>query len=131
MAKAGARVLVFGNPMLREDSMPLKLMHRLGERFPDIKFVEFDPNDDLEREGKELNIIDCVQGIKKVMLITDIEKVMTPKIYSMHDYDLGHSLKLLKKFGYVDNIRVFGVPMKMDENKAFKQLSGLISATLS
>jgi len=131
MAKIGAKVLVFGNPMLKEDSVPLRLLGRLQKRFPGIEFVEFDPNDDLEKEGRMLNIIDCVQEIRKVTLITEIDRIISPKIYSMHDYDLGYSLKLLKKFDYLDSVRIFGVPMKMGEDKAFEQLTALISATLS
>lgn len=117
--------------MLKDDSVPLKLLGRLGRRFPKVEFIEFDPNDNLENEGRDLNIIDCVKGIRKVTLITDIDKVVTERIYSMHDFDLGYSLKLLKKFGYLDSVKIFGVPMRMKEDKAFEQLEAMISATLS
>ena len=40
----------------------------------------------------------------------------------MHDFDLGYSLKLLKKLGYIDSVKIFGVPMKIKEDEAFKQL---------
>ena len=129
--KGVTKVLIFGNLILKQDSVPLKLLGRLQNEFPKIKFIEFDPNDDLEKEGRQLNIIDCVQSIKKVTLITEIDKVVTSKIYSMHDFDLGYSLKLLKKFNYLDNVRIFGVPMNMGEDKAFNELVPLIRATLS
>lgn len=116
--------------MLKEDRVPLRLMPRLAKRFPVIEFKELDPNDELENEGRVLNIIDCVQHIRKVTLITDIDQIETPKIYTMHDFDLGYSLKLLKKMGYLDSIRIFGVPMKMREGQAFNQLVELIGATL-
>jgi hypothetical protein len=128
---SGKKILVFGNPMVDVDSLPLRLLDRLREMLPEFEFREFDPNDNLEKEGRDLNIIDSVEGISRVTLITDIDKIRTAKIYSMHDYDLGYSLKLLKKMKYIDSVRIFGVPMKIREREALAQLAELIRATLS
>ena len=73
---------------------------------------------------------DTVQGAKKVVLITDIDMIQTSKLYSMHDFDLGYSLKLLKKLGYIDSVRIFGVPMRIGQKDALEQLVTLIGATL-
>jgi len=127
---ARPKVLVFGNPMVKEDSLPVRLIGRLRERFPGIDFKEFDPSENLEEEGRELNIVDAVEGIMKVALITDIDVIRTQKAVSMHDFDLGHSLKLLKKLGYIDRVKIFGVPMKMEEEKALEQLCALIRSNL-
>ena len=35
------KILIFGNPIVKEDSMPLKLKAKLENRFPDIEFKEF------------------------------------------------------------------------------------------
>lgn len=120
------RIYVFGNPLVKEDSLPLKLIDKLRKEFPSLEFKEFDTVEDLELE-KELNIIDTVKGIKKVELIEDIDKIITDKIYSMHDFDLGYNLKLLKKMKMIDKVRIFGIPMKMSENKAFLELCKLLS----
>lgn len=125
------KFLVFGNALLRQDSLPLRLLSRLRARFPEIEFKEFDPNENIESEGRNLNIIDTVEGIKKVTMITSIDRIQSPKIYSMHDFDLGYSLKLLKKLGYLDSVRIFGIPMGASEGKAFKQLEREIIASLS
>lgn len=124
------KVLVFGNPILRQDSLPIKIIDKLREKFGWIEFKEFDPNENLEKEGKELNIVDVVEGIDKVVLITDIDSIKTSKVYSMHDFDLGYNLKLLKKLHYIDNVKIFGVPMKIKEKDAIEQLEPLIKATL-
>lgn len=116
--------------MLKEDSLPLRLIPKLREQFPNISFVEFDPNDNLEKEGRNLIIIDCVQGIRSVKTITDIDKIVTQKVYSMHDFDLGYSLKLLKKLGYLKSVIIFGVPMKADEKVALMQLTNIIKTNL-
>lgn len=132
MGKESAhKVLVFGNPMVGRDSMPLRLLDKLRNAFPELEFKEFDPNDNLEKEGRQLNIIDTVEGIRHVTLITDIGSIRTAKIYSMHDFDLGYSLKLLKKMKYLDSVKIFGVPMKIKEDEALEQLGELIRANLS
>ena len=117
--------------MLVQDNKPIRILPKLVKNFPEIDFVEFDPNENLEEEGDTLNIIDTVEGIKKVVVITDIEQIERHKIYSMHDFDLGYNLKLLKKMGYLKSIRIFGVPMKISESEAIKQLSSSIRAILS
>jgi hypothetical protein len=117
--------------MLAQDSIPLKLLGKLKKAFPELEFKEFDPNDNLEKEGRQLNIIDTVEGIKRVTLITDIDSIRTARIYSMHDFDLGYSLKLLKKMKYLDSVKIFGVPMKMKESEALAELCELIRASLT
>jgi len=121
---------VFGNPLLEQDSLPLKLLPKLKKEFPQIVFKEFDSVEDLQAEGRSLLIIDSVQGIKKVQLISNIDSIITEKIYSLHDFDLGQSLKLLKKMNMIDEVNIFGVPMKMKEQEAFSQLKKLIKSTL-
>ncbi len=125
------KVLIFGNILLKNDSLPLQLMDDLAEKFPGIEFKDFDPNENMDEEGREINIIDTVEGIEKVMLITDIDTIKINRILSMHDFDLGYNLRLLKKLGYVDRVRIFGVPMKIKKKDALKQLEELISANLS
>lgn len=118
-------IYVFGNPLVKEDSMPLKLIDKLKRKFPSFQFKEFDTVEDLELE-KELNIIDTVKGIKKVELIEDIDKIITDKIYSMHDFDLGYNLKLLKKMKMIGKVRIFGIPSGMKEKEAIKELCDVI-----
>lgn len=122
-------VYVFGNPLVREDSLPLRLIERLKKEFPSLQFREFDVVEDLEIE-KELNIIDTVKGIKKVELIEDIDKIITDKIYSMHDFDLGYNLKLLKKMKMIEKVRIFGVPADMSEKEALKELCDAINKSI-
>jgi len=122
-------IYVFGNPLVKEDSLPLKLIKKLRKKFPSLEFKEFDTVEDLDFE-KELNIIDTVKGIKKVELIEDIDKIITNKIYSMHDFDLGYNLKLLKKLKMIDKVRILGIPMKIDEEEAFRELKELIKSNL-
>jgi 8-oxo-dGTP diphosphatase len=115
-------IYVFGNPLVKRDSLPLKLIDRLRKKFPSLEFREFDTTEDLELEG-ELNIIDTVKGIKKVEIIEDIDKIVSDKIYSTHDFDLGYNLKLWKKMGMIDKARILGVPSSMKDEDALEQLT--------
>jgi hypothetical protein len=124
------KFLVFGNPIVAADSTPLRIIGKLRERFPGIEFREFDPNENLENEGRNLNIIDTIEGIDRVMLITDIASIKTQRVYSMHDFDLGHALKILKRLNYIDGVRIFGVPMGMGEKEALVQLTAAIRSNL-
>lgn len=54
----------------------------------------------------------------------------TGKIYSMHDFDLAVTLKLLKKLKLLDSVRIIAVPMGYDGEKAMEEVSAFIS-TLS
>jgi len=122
-------IYVFGNPLIKEDSMPLKLINKLKKEFPSLQFKEFDTVEDLDLE-KEMNIIDTVKGIKKVELIEDIDKIVTERIYSTHDFDLGYNLKLFKKMKMIDKVRIFGIPSKIKEKEALEQLKKLIITNL-
>lgn len=124
------KILVFGNPLVEKDRLPLELMKELQEEFPSIEFKEFDTAEDLQNEGIELNIIDAVEGIKKVELITDIDSLQTSKIFSLHDFDLAYTLKLLKKMKMIDNVKIFGVPIDTKKEIVLKQLKELIKSSL-
>lgn len=126
------RILVFGNPLVKEDALPLELLPDLQREFPNLEFVEFDAAEDLEKEVRdgELLIIDSVKGLDRVRLITDIGCISTSKIYTMHDFDLGMTLKLLKKMGMLKGVKIFGVPTSYGKKKAMKELKKLLGKFL-
>lgn len=123
-------IYIFGNPLLPLDNLPLKLAPQIKELFPEVDFIIADPSENLKPINGELIIIDTIEGIKKVTLIDDLEKIRTKKIYSLHDFDLGFNLKLLQKIGKLKKVKIFGMPMKIDEQEALKQLSDLISKNI-
>jgi Ni,Fe-hydrogenase maturation factor len=125
------KILVFGNPFIEADSLPLRILPKLRAAFPEIEFKEFDPSEELHEEGRDLIILDAVQGIEKVILISDTRQLNTdtPR-YSLHDFDLGISLKLLKKMDLIDSVKIIGVPMNISEEVAFKEVSVAIKSNL-
>lgn len=120
--QTGVRVYLFGNPLLPFDSLPLRLAPRLQAALPEFEFIVADPNENLKPVDKELLIIDTIEGINEVMIIDDIDKIKTESIYTLHDFDLGFNLKLLKKIGELEKVKIIGVPMEGDEKKIFKQV---------
>lgn len=115
-------IYIFGNPLLPFDSIPLELAEELKKEFPKINFEIKDPNENLKPCNKELIIIDTVEGIDRVMVFNNIDKIENSPKYSMHDFDLGFNLKLLQKIGELDKVTIFGVPMKIKKQAALKQL---------
>jgi Ni,Fe-hydrogenase maturation factor len=106
--------------------LPIKLAPELQKKFPEIDFVVTDPNENLKPENSELYIIDTVRGIKKVEIITDLNKIQLNRIYSAHDFDLGFNLKLLQKIGKLNKVVIFGVPSKTKKQKALEQIASKI-----
>src|SRR3989344_9095784 len=95
-----------------------------------LKGIEFvkctGPDFLLGLDEKEIIIMDAVRGIKKTAIIGDIGKIKPTKTATMHDFDLGTVLKLLKETGQLKKIKIIGLPMDGDENKIKKELAGLL-----
>jgi hypothetical protein len=124
------KIFVFGNPLVKEDNMPLKLVGPLSKEFPGIEFREFDPNENMEELGTNPVIIDTVMGIDKVEIITDIDSIKNPPRVSAHDLDLGTNLKLLKGVGLIEGVNILGVPGNISGKEALKQLKEAIKNVL-
>lgn len=119
------RVLVFGNPLMREDNLALKLIPKLRKEFSnnkDLDFVEFDSTEDLHKQGRNLIILDVAEGVEEVEIIEDLDRLSTGKRYSMHDFDLSYNLKILKRIGILKSIRIIAIPQFMDEELAFEEV---------
>lgn len=120
------KILVFGNPLVKEDSLPLRLLPQLRKNFPSVEFKEFDAIEDLQNEGRNLLILDTVKGIRKVCIL-NLNSIKLDKIYSLHDFDLGYNLMLLKKLNLIDNATIIAVPMNMDKRKALNQIQLILT----
>jgi Ni,Fe-hydrogenase maturation factor len=130
--KAGKiKILVFGNALVTGDSLPLRLMPALRRRFRSVEFVEFDAAESLESEGRDLVILDTAKGPDRVVLLEGIDKVETGKIHSMHDFDLALTLKIMRKMGLLDSVRIIAVPAGYPQKKALEETCALISAVIS
>jgi hypothetical protein len=106
--------------------MPLQIISYLQKEFPEIEFKELDGIDEIQKEGRELFIIDSVQGLKKCTVLKDMSMLETKKPISIHEFDLAQNLKLLRKIKAINNATIIGVPMKMGKEKSFDQVCKII-----
>jgi hypothetical protein len=122
------KVLFFGNPLVEEDSLLHRIMPELEKAVPAAEFIEADGSE-LPAE-RELNILDVAEGIRDVMLIDDVDKLRTERIFSMHDFDLAQNLKLMKRHGLLEKVNIIAVPSGMAEKAAVEGIKKALSATL-
>jgi Ni,Fe-hydrogenase maturation factor len=124
-------ILIFGNPLLPNDNLPIRLIPDLQNLFPNHNFIHIDPSENIEEYGINLTIIDTIQDINKIKIITlktheDFQKIVLPKSLSMHDFDLSINLKLLKKLNKIDSVKIIGVPMEAEQEYALKHIAKII-----
>ncbi len=125
------KVYVFGNLLIEKDSLPIRLIPLLKKEMPKFEFIEMDPSEEINPENKNLTIIDTVIDINEVVLLNDIKKIETQKICSLHDFDLGYNLKLMKKFGMINKVNIICVPEKIEEKKAVSEIKKIITSLFS
>lgn len=118
------KILVFGNNLVKEDSLAIEILPKLKELFPKIEFIETDGIENLE--GSPI-ILDVVENLKKARLIS-IDEIKTDKICSMHDCDLAFNLLLLKKINKINNATIIGIPQEGDKKQVIEELKQIISS---
>ncbi len=124
------KIYVMGNLLVEQDSLPIKILPDLKKEIPNFDFIELDPSEDFPKQ-KTITIIDTVLDIKKVTLVKEIDKIQLEKICSLHDFDLGYNLKLMKKFDIIETVNIIGVPVNIKEKEAIKQIKELITNLFS
>ncbi len=122
-------IYVFGNLLVKDDSLPLEIIPSLQKIFPKIEFEIADPNENFPPGGeKDLIIFDIVKEIKrpKIFSLNDLQK-LSRSPNSPHDYDLGMHLLLLKKLKKIDTVKIIGVPSWYDRTEMVQELKNIIS----
>ena len=122
------KIYVFGNSLLKQDSLALSTAKRLEKEFPKIKFVYLDPNEEIKE--KNLLILDVASGIKKVSLIKSLNQLDLGKKISPHDFDLAFSLKLMKKVGLIKKIEIMAIPIGYNQKKAYEEVKKYLQKIL-
>lgn len=105
-------VFIVGNPLVKKDSMPLKIMPLLQKALPQFEFVFFESTRMDIPQKTDLVFVDTVEGAKEVMVLEGVSRIQEIKACSLHDFDLGTQLKLLGKFGLLGKVKIIGVPEK-------------------
>lgn len=101
-----SRIFVFGNEFLEEDSFA----HDVAVHLSGVRIVPCrSPDDLLDAEGK-ITILDVVKGIHEPLLVTDIAQLKTRNIMSLHDFDVGFFLTLMREMGEEKEVAIIGIP---------------------
>jgi Ni,Fe-hydrogenase maturation factor len=118
-------IYVLGNPLVEEDSLPLRLLPELKKKFSNIHFIELDPTETFPEE-EHFVIIDTILNTEKAVLLNNIDKIQFQTQFSLHDFDLGFNLKLMKKLGKIKDISIIGLPPQIDPKEALEQIGKII-----
>ncbi len=136
------RIFIFGNPDLEIDSLPLKILPILKEKFKDVEFEVKDANEEwaipsFEKDDRpnqaglgfreELMVIDTAVGIKEVTVFEDLEKFAKVPRLSMHDFDALTNLRFLWKLGKIKKIKIIALPPDISEVEAIAEISKIIT----
>ena len=105
------KVYTFGNEFLEKDSLAKTIVDEI--KVDGIEFVKCDGISDIFLE-KDIIILDVVEGINDVILIEDTNQLKKFNIMSLHDFDLGFFLKLMKEMKQLKKVKIIGIPMKGD-----------------
>lgn len=118
---------MFGNPVVEKDSLPLRLLPKLRKRFPTIQFIEADPTELLDYKG-DVWILDAAEGIQEVTILDDLSKLDLPVRFSVHDYDLAMDLAILRKTGKLGKVNIIAVPTGMQQQRAFRGVTQILTS---
>jgi hypothetical protein len=103
------KLYVFGNEHLEDDKLSREVSKYLG----DCKIVHCrSPDELLEAEEDEILILDVVKNIKEPIIIDDISQIRINKMLSLHDFDVGFFLNLMKNMGINKKIKIIGIPQQ-------------------
>ena len=121
-------ILCFGNPYLKDDSLAVRIADYFAEHpIKDIKFIKcVAPDEVLNYTDKEFFILDVVKDLKEPRLFDNIDQIEANNLVSLHDFDLGFFLKLMKETGKIEKVRIIGIPMKKDVKEVKDDILRLI-----
>jgi Ni,Fe-hydrogenase maturation factor len=91
-------------------------------QFPDIEFIELDPNENWDIPDPFL-IIDTVQGIPDIRIFRGLKEFDAAPAVSVHDFDALFNLRYLEKLGKLKRVVIVGVPPGVNENAALTDVS--------
>lgn len=111
------------------DSLPLKMLSELRQKFPKIEFVIKDPNEEIDFP-EEVIILDTAVGISDVTIFDDLKKFAAVPRVSMHDFDALTNLRYLQKLGKIKTVKIIAVPF-VDEKTTLSDLADRVVEILS
>ena len=113
-------IYVFGNEYIEQDSLAKRLASCIGTRLNIVYCTS--PEQILDSEEKEILMLDVVKNIRKPIIIKDASQIKSSKMISLHDFDLGFFLNLMKALGIKKKIKIIGIPPKGNISEIAKEV---------
>jgi len=117
------RVLVFGNPYLKYDSLAVEIAKEL--KTENVEFITCTSPEQIMQEKFDY-IIDVVEGIDEIKVFDNLKLLNPHRMFSLHDFDITFFLGLMERLGKVDKVKIIGIPMDYDKEKAKKKVREII-----
>ena len=114
------KVYCFGNEFVKDDALAKEIVNDIS--LPNVQFIKTDRPEVILEEKDKIVILDVVKGIKELTIITDIDSLKDRNIVSLHDFDLGFFLKLMKTAGTIKDVHIIGLPISGDKQLLTEQV---------
>ena len=106
------KISVLGNPDLKEDNAAIKLIPWLKRKYPGVEIKIEDPSGGMiPPKAGEWLIVDACEGIDKITEFEDLDKFEALRRVGVHDYEVMTELKLLKKLGKINKLKILAIPI--------------------
>lgn len=116
------KILSLGNEFIAEDSLAKKISDSLPDDFDIINIKDSFQLMDTLNKMKNPIIIDVVQNLKKVQIIS-VNDLRNDSILSAHDFDAGYVLKLIGK-----ECKIIGIPSEGNFDEIRKEVLEILKA---
>ncbi|MFH1589445.1 MAG: hypothetical protein ABIB43_02675 [archaeon] len=118
------RILVFGNPYLKDDSLAVEIAKEL--KIKDVEFKMCVSPEEIMQEKFDY-IMDAVDGIDEIKVFDNLKLLNPHRMFSLHDFDVTFFLSLMERFGKVEKMKIIGIPLGFDKEKAKKKIQSMLT----
>lgn len=125
-------LLAFGNPYLEDDNLALEIADRIiAEKVKGVEVIKcVSPEEVIQYTDRPFYILDVVKDLDKILIFEDIDRLKANNIVSMHDFDLGFFLKLMKETGKIESVKIIGIPQKGDTGKITEEVIKILEKNI-
>lgn len=126
-------VMVFGNALVEADGLAAKVADALAGEIPGVAFRKVESLtefigccSDTRLVKSAPVILDVAEGIDRVEVIEDPERLQAVKAVSAHDLDMAFELKLFRKTGDLKEFRVVAIPVGYPLERAVEEVRKIL-----
>jgi Ni,Fe-hydrogenase maturation factor len=116
------KILVFGNPYLEYDSLAVEIADELKDK---AEFISCTSPEQIMMQEFDY-IMDVVEGIDEIKVFDNLKLLNPHKMFSLHDFDVTFFLGLMERLGRVDKVKIIGIPIGYDKEKAKKEVKQIL-----